>query len=180
MVVKKFRKGQAVIEFLVSSSFLVLIMGAAFNEIVVAQRESERELISARVLIWDNQFDGEFMRKSDDYRLARRLGTIISPIDQLINIDLPMKNLWQTRGNYFPMAKLSDSWETKTRGGLSNRPASLVVNDVLSGSVTNVIQHGLGSLFLSRELSPDFLKLGYIDSDVVPREALLEECSYDC
>ncbi|RUO68862.1 hypothetical protein [Idiomarina ramblicola] len=177
---KKFSNGQAVIEFLISISFLVVIIGSAFNELMISQKNSEKELINARNLIWNSHFDGEFMLKSDDYRLARRLGIIISPIDQIINIDLPMKNLWQTRENYFAMAKLSDGWETKSRDGLSNRPARLVINNVLSGSITNVIQDGLGSLFLSRELRSGSLSFGHIDSDVVPDEALLEECSYDC
>lgn len=172
MVAKKFGKGQAVIETLISSAFLVVIMGAAFNELLTAQQESEKELVSARNIIWNNKFNDELMHKSNDYRLERKLGVIVKPIDQLVNVDLPTRNLWEKHGSNFPMAKLSDGWGARSKEGLSNRPASLVVNNLLSGEVTELFQDGLGSLFLAEELSSDSLVFGTISPDVVPEGVL--------
>lgn len=172
MVEKKFQKGQAVIETLISSAFLVVVMGAVLNDILSAQKESENELINSRNLIWSNQFNDELMRESDNYRFEKRLGVVINPIEKLIHVDLPMKNLWETRGTNFPMTKLSDGWEARSKESLSNRPANLVVSNSLSGKVTDLIQYGLSSLFLAEELSSDSLIFGTISPDVVPEEAL--------
>jgi hypothetical protein len=45
---------------------------------------------------------------------------------------------------------------------------------VLSGDVTEIIQDGLGTIFLAEELESDSLIFGHIDPNVVPESALLE------
>jgi len=161
-------------------SFLTLILSIGINELVAAEQQATNDLVNARKVIWSYRFDGENIDKSSNYRMQERMGIILNPIDQLINIDLPMNNLWETPRNIFPMVKLTDSWETKSNSDLSDRPAKLVVNNALSGSVTSVIQDGLSFLFIAEELSSDSLKFGYIDADVVPDEALRGACQNDC
>jgi len=178
--VSKFNKGQAIIEILISTSFLVLIISGGVRELISAEREATNDLLKARKTLWSYQFNDEILNRSTEYRMQDRLGIILNPIDQLVDIDLPMDNLWETRTPIYPMVRLNDSWQAKSDTELSSRPARLVVNNALSGSVVSVIQDGLSFLFLSEELSSDSLKFGYIDADVVPQEALIEECGNDC
>lgn len=176
----KFRKGQAIVEVLISISFLVVILSAVFNDLLNAEKSSTNALLNTRNAIWSYRFIDERIYKTSDYRLQQRLGLILNPIDQIVNIDLPMDNLWEARGSNFPMAKLNDSWQAKKNSELTKRPAKLVVNNALSGSISNSIQDGLGFLFLSKELRSDSLKFGYINADIVPDEVLIEECQYGC
>ncbi|MGM0905776.1 MAG: hypothetical protein ACQEVQ_04485 [Pseudomonadota bacterium] len=180
MVAINFNKGQALIETMISVASLVLILSTGINELVSAEKLAISDLTNARKLIWDYRFDDKSLRISSDYRMHDRLGGVLNPLDQLIEVDLPLNNLWETRKNIFPMVKLNDSWEAKQKDDLSNRPAKLVVNNALSGSITNAIQDSLSFLFISEELSSDSLKFGYINNEVVPENALKEECINGC
>lgn len=180
MVAINFSKGQALIETMISVACLVFILGTGLNELVSAEKLATNDLTNTRKLIWDYRFDAKSLNTSSDYRMYERLGVVLNPLDQLIQVDLPLNNLWVTRRSIFPMAKLNDSWEAKQEGDLSSRPAKLVVNNALSGSITNALQDGLGFLFVSEELSSDSLKFGYINNEVVPESALKEECIDGC
>lgn len=177
---KKFNKGQAVVETLISTSFLILIFSGGVSELINAEKQATNELVNSRKVIWTYQFDEESLNKSSNYRMEERFGVILNPISQLVSLGLPMDNLWETETTIFPMVKLNDGWETKSSADLSARPARLVVNAALSGSITSLVQDGLGSLFLSKELKSDSLKFGHIDVDVVPEDALIQECQNDC
>ena len=105
------------------------------------------------------------------------LGRVFGPIDSLLPVNLESENLRVTDPTKIPifnMVRLTDSWEARSESDLTSRPASLVVNNVLSGDVTEIIQDGLGTIFLAEELESDSLIFGHIDPNVVPESALLE------
>ncbi|MTJ02036.1 hypothetical protein [Idiomarina piscisalsi] len=169
--------GQSATECLVALSLLVVILGSISGLLVPASEDSEKLLKLSRQVVWEKVRDREKTQVSGNYQLNNYLGSVIGLIDDLVPVELEGTNLRMTKTNYIPrfgMVRLTDSWEPKHRDGLVKRPASLVINNVLSGEVMETIQDGLGRAFLAKELESDSLIFGHIDPDVVPESSIRE------
>ncbi|WP_322407311.1 hypothetical protein U0358_05380 [Idiomarina sp. PL1-037] len=120
--------------------------------------------------------DVDRAKLSGNYRLNKHTEKLFIPLNELLPVKLQGKNLRELKKMdkkpFYPMSRLTDSWKAKSSEELSTRPASLVVNNLLSGEMTELIQDRLGSIFLAKELSSDYLVFGTISPDVVPEDVL--------
>ena len=170
-------KGQGAAEFLLGLTLLVVVTVSFKDVLLPAENTQTKYLKLSRQVTWEKLRDLENTKLSGSYRLNDDLGRVFGPIDRLLPVNLESDNLRVTDPTKIPtfnMVRLTDSWEARSESDLISRPASLVVNSVLSGEVTEIIQDGLGRIFLSEELESDSLIFGHIDSDVVPENALTE------
>ena len=169
-------KGQAIVEVMLSIGILLAIYLSLYQVLIPAINNSTVNLIEARKIIWSRVMDVDRAQLSGEYRLNKHTENLFIPLNKLLPVKLQGENLRElkkiNRKLFYPMGRLTDSWQAKSRRQLSTRPASLVVNNLLSGEITELIQDGIGSLFLAKELSSDYLVFGTISPDVVPEEVL--------
>ncbi|MDV6315443.1 hypothetical protein [Idiomarina sp. HP20-50] len=172
------QRGQAAIEFILSGGVLVVIYLSLYQTLIPAVEGNTDNLIAARKAIWERIRDDEKTLLSGNYRLNEHTKIFFNPLNRILPVNLEGKNLRVLRpldeSYVYPMVRLNDSWQARTSSELSSRPASLVVNNVLSGDVTRLVQDGIGRLFLAEELRSDSLVFGTISPDVVPPEAYQE------
>lgn len=168
-------RGQAVIEFLLSVGILIIIYLSIYENLIPSIEQSTSSLIVARELIWERKRSVEKTRLTGNYRLNEHTQVFFDPINRVLPVNLEGDNLRLVKRfegqPFYPMIRLTDSWQAKTNFELSSRPASLIVNNALSGDVTRIIQDGLGWIFLAEELNSDSLIFGTISPDIVPPEA---------
>ncbi|MGX5914417.1 hypothetical protein ACR0ST_06740 [Aliidiomarina sp. Khilg15.8] len=123
------------------------------------------------------------LSKHQDYPFAQAL----RPVDFLVNnergLAMASDNLWQARIQsgrqredvgqlrYF---RLSDDWSPRSLAQLSQRPAAISSGELFNTPIMHTVQRVFSVLPMGRELSPRQLEFGYIDSDVVPAQALCE------
>ena len=170
-------KGQGAAECLLGLTLLVVVTVSLKDILLPAENTQTMYLKLSRQVTWEKLRDLENTKLSGSYRLNDDLGRVFGPIDSLLPVNLVSENLRVTDPTKIPifnMVRLTDSWEARSESDLTSRPASLVVNNVLSGDVTEIIQDGLGTIFLEEELESDSLIFGHIDPNVVPESALLE------
>lgn len=169
-------KGQATVEVMLSIGIFLAVYLSLYQVLIPAINNSTVSLIEARKTIWSRVMDVELAQLSGEYRLNKYTEKLFTPLNRLLPVKLHGKNLRELKKldkkPFYPMSRLTDSWQAKSSKELSTRPASLVVNNLLSGEITELIQDGLGSLFLAKELSSDYLVFGTISPDVVPEEVL--------
>ncbi|WP_235598925.1 hypothetical protein [Idiomarina sp. 28-8] len=169
-------KGQATIEFILSVGILLAIYLSVYRVLIPAVNSSTISLIEARKNIWSRVMDVEKTKLSGEYRLNQHTEKLFIPLNKLLPVNLQGNNLRELKKLdkkvFYSMSRLTDSWQAKSVDELSTRPTSLVVNHLLSGEIIELIQNGIGSLFLTKELSPDYLVFGTISPDVVPEEVL--------
>lgn len=167
--------GQAVIEFILSIGGVAAILISVQEVLAPAIEINTSDLVVAREAIWERVRDDDRTSLSGDYRLNRHIEIFFNPINKLLPIGLEGDNLRVLKPSQdeaiYPMARLNNSWQAQNLDELSSRPASLVVNNALSGDVVRLIQEGIGWIFLAEELSPDSLIFGTISPDVIPPEA---------
>lgn len=167
--------GQAVIEFILSVGGFAAIFISVQEVLAPAIEINTADLIAAREAIWERVRSDDKTSLSGDYRLNKHTEIFFDPINKLLPIGLEGDNLRVLKPSnneaFYPMARLNNSWQAQTPDELSSRPASLVVNNALSGEVVRLIQEGIGWIFLAEELSSDSLIFGTISPDVVPPEA---------
>jgi len=167
-------KGQATIELILSVGALLTIYLSVYQSLIPAIDNSTASLVNARKDIWSRAINIESTQLSGNYRLNEHTENLFVPLNKLLPVKLKGNNLRELnkidKKIFHPMSRLTDSWQAKNSGELSSRPASLVVNNLLSGEIIELFQNGLGSLFLAEELSSDSLIFGTISPDVVPEE----------
>lgn len=118
-----------------------------------------------------------------DYAFA----DVLRPIDFLLThaagLDMPTDNLWQASIEYegdghddavLAYQRLSDDWSSRTVSHLEQRPRAISSGELLNNPVMHSVQRVFSVLPMGRELGPDQLEFGYIDTDVVPARALCE------
>lgn len=169
--------GQGLIECLLGLTVLVVVTVSVSEHLLPASTQQIDSLKLSRKVTWEKLRNLAKTKLSGRYSLNDDLELVFEPIDRLLSVNLNGNNLRMTDTSdvsIYRMARLTDSWEAKSKNDLASRPASLVVNNILSGPITEVIQDGLGRVFLAEELESDSLIFGHIDSDVVPENALIE------
>lgn len=168
--------GQATVELMLSIGILLSIYLSVHQFLMPAVNNNINELTKARQIIWSRVTDVEQAKLSGEYRLNEHTKELFIPLNRLLPVELGGDNLRElkklNKKPFYPMSRLTDGWQARKSSELSTRPASLVVNSLISGEVTELIQDGLGSLFLAEELRSDSLVFGTISPDVVPEEAL--------
>lgn len=168
-------RGQVMVEALVALSLMMVIL-LGLTELIPNSAEQQQLLVLERDRIWSRTPGNRSLQASSDYPIARASGRLLSPLSELTSLDFEYNNFWQTRSpnSRYPMARIIDSWSAESQQQLDGRPASLVVNSLLSGQVTRFIQDVVAGTPITEELSSDSLIFGHIDSDVVPEAALQE------
>lgn len=170
-------QGQAIVECLVAVTIVVVIVTLISDSLLIATKENTKHLKFSREAIWQRLEDPEIIKLSNNYRLNRGLGRMISPLNNLTAVELESRNLRVMKlkdNNTYNMVRLTNGWKSKEYEGLTKRPAALVLNNVLSDDLTRAVQGGIGQLFLAKELKPESFIPGHIDPDIIPEEALIE------
>lgn len=96
-------------------------------------------------------------------------------------LDMRNDNLWEVdiaeygHFEWMRYQRLRDDWSPRRQGQIQQRPAVLSVGNLLDNSAIQALQRGLVVLPMGRELHPDSLIPGYVDTDVVPEQAV---CDY--
>lgn len=117
-------------------------------------------------------------RTSSDYAFAN----LIAPVWDLLSIQrgfsLPTNNLAvaelkheDEEQSWLRFSRLSNAWQPQSLAHLSSRPKALTTTDFLNQIGFQEIQSLLGLIPFAREFSPDQLRLGHVDVDVVPAHA---------
>lgn len=173
-------RGQAVIETVIALLLLVTVAVGMQQQLVPAVKQNQTQLANNRAAIWSRTAGINTVSYSSDYASAKASGRALEPFSQWTDFDLEVTNLVQVgqrsqqpEGRY-PMARITDGWAALSQDKLSQRPAKLVVNSLLSNDVMDFVLGAIGSLPIAEEIHPDSLIFGHIDADVVPPEALSE------
>lgn len=123
------------------------------------------------------------LNQHQNYAFAQALRPVDFLVQHAAGLDMPTDNLWravieQTGGGgdsaVLAYYRLSDDWSPRTVSHLEQRPRAISSGELLNNPVMHSVQRVFSVLPMGRELSPDQLEFGYIDTDVVPARALCE------
>ncbi|WP_404402419.1 hypothetical protein LG288_04425 [Idiomarina seosinensis] len=166
------------LEALLGLLLLISTVALLTDYLLPAAHTNQQQLLSNRDLIWARQMDDEKALLSDNYSAAKASGRLLNELSKLVPLDFDNKNLRHNRQaadgavNQYPMARLTDGWSASTGDALAGRPRLFVINTVLDNSIIEFLQKGIGWLPIAKEVRPDSLIFGHIDTDVVPQQAL--------
>jgi hypothetical protein len=126
------------------------------------------------------------LSRHQDYAFAQALLPINFLVRHAGGLDMPSDNLWQAAIHHDagedepPMlmyARLSDDWSPRTQGHLEQRPRAISSGELLNNPLMATVQRAFSVLPMGRELSPDELEFGYVETQAVPATALCESTS---
>lgn len=195
----QYGKGQALAEFLVAVPLLIMLLAWAIPYLqqtlqlhMVAQQLGQLSLAQAdlragqRMALTDEGYWAEQLglqlpqsqqlqlSQHQDYAFARAL----RPVDFLVRnqrgLAMASDNLWQAELSNQRYVRLSNDWSPRSHAHLNLRPASLSSGELFNTPIMHQVQSLFSVLPMGRELGPRQLEFGYIDSDVVPAQALCE------
>ena len=107
------------------------------------------------------------------------------------SLEMTNQNLWEVdiaeygHFDWMRYQRLRDDWSPRSAEQLDSRPGTLTGSSLFDNQLIRGIQSALASTPMGRELRPQELVFGHVDSDVVPLRAICREaesmanCGYD-
>ncbi|RUO21241.1 hypothetical protein CWE08_06575 [Aliidiomarina iranensis] len=121
---------------------------------------------------------------SDDYAFAKGIRPLWKLLDWQEDFSLPLNTLHsailQPKGDdsghppWLSYLRLSDGWAPRHLQDLIGRPQALTTSQYVKNLGFEHVQLLVSILPFAREFSPKQLRLGFVDADVVPSNALCE------
>ncbi|RUO21963.1 hypothetical protein [Aliidiomarina haloalkalitolerans] len=117
-------------------------------------------------------------RTTSDYAFANLIAPVWDILSTQRGFSLPTNNLAvvqlqheESEQPWLTFSRLSNAWQPQSLAHLSSRPKALTTTEFLNQLGFQEIQSLLGLIPFAREFSPDQLRVGHVDVDVVPAHA---------
>lgn len=164
-------QGQGLVEFIIASAVLTYLLTHALlllNDKLVKQHKYLDEM---RALLFQPLPQQAWQVHQGDV-FTRGVEPIIGNFNNWVDLDFPLHNLHRVthKQSPFVLARLTDDWQISSAEQLAFRPAQLTATRHLKDLGMDTVLGVIGYIPIAKELQPEQLQLGKVDTEATPIE----------